>query len=133
MIRACSGRQLPRCIGPAALCAALVACSTSVESQLSGHWLGRSVESRDGTVSAARAGWARGTSLTFSGSTLTVALPGEAPRQGSYRVISNDDGELELRVAGHDGHVDSARLTLETERLLRWHLSEIHTLVLHRE
>lgn len=111
----------------------LSACSTSIHDQLSGRWLGVEVESLDGSVSAARAGWAKGTSLTFSGSTLTVALPGELPRRGDYQVLSEDDGQLELAVAGHDGHVDRAELTLETERLLRWHLTNVHTLVMHRD
>lgn len=116
------------------LCGALAsACSTSVSSRLSGRWLGVEVESLDGSVSAGRAGWAKGTSLTFSGSTLTVAQPGEEPRRGAYQVISEDDGQLELAIAGHDGHIDRTQLTLETERLLRWHLTSVHTLVMHRE
>lgn len=109
------------------------ACSTSVGSRLSGRWLGVEVESLDSSVSAGRAGWAKGTSLTFSGSTLTVALPGEAPRRGAYQVLSEDDGQLELAIAGHDGHVDRTQLTLETDRLLRWHLTSVHTLLMQRE
>ena len=109
------------------------ACDTSVGSRLSGRWLGVEVESLDGSISAGRAGWAKGTSLTFSGSTLSVALPGEAPRRGVYRVVSEDDGRLELAIAGHDGHVDRTQLTLETERLLRWHLTSVHTLLMQRE
>jgi len=115
-------------------CALLAsACGTSVGSRLSGRWLGVEVESLDGSISAGRAGWAKGTSLTFSGSTLTVALPGEAPRRGAYQVVSDDDGQLELAIAGHDGHVDRTQLTLETDRLLRWHLTTVHTLVMQRE
>lgn len=115
-------------------CAMLMSsCSTSVGSRLSGHWLGVEVESLDGSISAGRAGWAKGTALTFSGSTLSVTLPGEAPRRGNYRVLSEDDGQLELAVAGHDGHVDRTRLTLETDSLLRWHLTTVHTLVMQRE
>lgn len=109
------------------------ACDTSIGRRLSGHWLGVEVESLDGSVSAGRAGWAKGTSLTFSGSTLSVTLPGEAPRRGAYKVLSEDDGQLELAVAGHDGHVDRARLTLETDSLLRWHLTTVHTLVMRRD
>lgn len=109
------------------------ACGTSVGSRLSGRWLGVEVESLDGSVSAARAGWAKGTSLTFSGSTLAVALPGEEPRRGAYQVVSEDDGQLELAIAGHDGHVDRTQLTLETDRLLRWHLTSVHTLLMQRE
>lgn len=110
----------------------LVACSASPERALAGSWAGQSVESLDGSVSAARSGWAKGTALSFSGSQITVTLPGEAPRRGRYQVVGNDDGKLELEVEGHAGHVDRTRLTLETDRLLRWHLDNVHTLVLHR-
>jgi hypothetical protein len=91
------------------------------------------VESSDGSVSAARAGWAKGTSLSFSGSRLTVVLPGEAARHGKYQVLSANDGHLELQVEGHDGHLDRTRITLETDDLLRWHLSNVHTLVMRRQ
>ena len=111
----------------------LSCCWTSPESQLGGRWVGASFESLDGSVSAARAGWAKGTSLTFSGSRLTVSVPGEPPRRGAYEVLSNDDGQLELTIEGHDGHVDRTRLTIETDDLLRWHLTSVHTLVMHRE
>jgi hypothetical protein len=115
-------------------CGALTsACDTSVGSRLSGRWLGVEIESLDGSVSAGRAGWAKGTSLTFSGSSLTVAQPGEEPRRGAYKVVSEDDGQLELAIAGHDGHIDHTQLTLETDRLLRWHLTSVHTLVMQRE
>jgi hypothetical protein len=94
--------------------------------------LGTRFESLNGSVSAAQAGWARGTALSFSGSTLTVKLPGEHARAGTYRVVSNNDGVIELSVLGHDGHEDRTHLTLETERLLRWHLGEVHTVVMRR-
>jgi len=110
----------------------LGACSAAPEDALSGRWAGQSIESLDGSVSAARAGWAKGTSLAFSGSQLTVTLPGQAPRKGSYQVLASDDGKIEIEVEGHSGHVDRTRLTLETDRLLRWHLNGVHTLVLHR-
>jgi hypothetical protein len=108
-------------------------CWSSPTAQLSGRWLGARVESSDGSVSAARSGWAKGTSLSFSRSRLTVALPGEPPRHGKYQVLSEDDGQLELQIEGHDGHLDRTRLTIETDDLLRWHLSSVHTLVMRRE
>jgi hypothetical protein len=109
------------------------ACWSSPTDQLGGRWVGAHVESLDGSVSAARAGWAKGTSLAFSGSRLTVQVPGEPPRYGAYDVLSHDDGQLELAIEGHDGHVDRTRLTLETDDLLRWHLTGVHTLVMRRE
>lgn len=114
------------------LAVGVVACLASPERALSGSWAGQNIESLDGSVSAARSGWAKGTSLSFAGSQITVTLPGETPRRGRYQVVANDDGKLEIEVEGHSGHVDRALLTLETDRLLRWHLDNVHTLVLHR-
>jgi hypothetical protein len=111
----------------------LLGCSQSPEARLGGRWLGLRFESLDGSISAGRAGWAKGTSLTFSGSLIGVQLPGEPSRRGSYAVVSDSDGQLELSVTGHDGHVDHTRLTLETDELLRWHLTRVHTLVMQRD
>lgn len=114
------------------MCALLSACDATIGSRLSGRWQGVEMESLGGSVSAARAGWAKGTSFTFSGSSLTVDLPGELPRRGTYQVLSENDGQLELAVAGHDGHIDRTELTLETDSLLRWHLTTVHTLLMRR-
>jgi hypothetical protein len=114
-----------------ALALGCLACA-SPQRALSGSWAGHTIESLDGSVSAARAGWAKGTQLSFSGSRITITLPGETPRHGRYQIVTEEDGKLELEVEGHSGHVDRARLTLETENLLRWHLDNVHTLVLHR-
>jgi hypothetical protein len=116
----------------AAWCTLLLACRSSSAAKLEGRWLGDGFESLDGSVSAARAGWAKGTSLTFSDSRISVQLPGERSRHGSYEIVSDRDGELELTITGHDGHVDRAELTIETEALLRWHLTPVHTLVMRR-
>jgi hypothetical protein len=112
------------------LLVALLGCSQSAQARLEGRWLGERFESLDGSVSAGRAGWARGTSLTFSGAVIRVELPGEPSRSGTFTVLSDRDGELELSVTGHDGHVDRTELTLETDELLRWHLTRVHTLVM---
>ena len=113
--------------------ASALACHRSSQARLEGRWLGQRFESRDGSVGAGRAGWAKGAALTFSGSRISVVVPGEQARHGSYRVLSDRDGELELAITGHDGHVDRAELTLETDELLRWHLTPVHTLVMHHD
>jgi len=110
-----------------------LACDRSSNGRLQGRWLGQRFESLDGSVAAGRAAWARGASLTFSGSRISVQVPGEATRHGDYRLLSDRDGELELAITGHDGHIDHAELTLETAELLRWHLTPVHTLVMHHD
>jgi hypothetical protein len=111
----------------------LLGCSQSAQARLDGRWLGERFESLDGSVSAGRAGWAKGTALSFSGQSIRVQLPGEPSRSGTYSVLSDRDGQLELSVTGHDGHVDHTELTLETDELLRWHLTRVHTLVMRRD
>lgn len=135
MVRTLCQRRVARFApcGLALLLSGMAACDRSTLAQLEGRWLGQSFESLDGSVSAARAGWARGTSLTFSSCCISVQLPGQAARQGEYQVLSDRDGELELAITGHDGHVDQTQLTLETEELLRWHLTPVHTLVMHHD
>ncbi|HTV22033.1 MAG TPA: hypothetical protein VMG12_25260 [Polyangiaceae bacterium] len=110
-----------------------LACQRSSQSRLEGRWLGHRFESLDGSIGAGRAGWAKGASLTFEGSRVSVRVPGEPARSGDYRVLSDRDGELELAIVGHDGHVDRAELTLETDELMRWHLTPVHTLVMHHD
>lgn len=114
-------------------CVSVAGCRGASPAQLEGRWLGQSFESLDGSVSAGQAGWAKGASLTFSGSRVSVQVPGQALRHGRYDVLSDVDGELQLAIVGHDGHVDRAELTLETNELLRWHLTSVHTLVLRHD
>jgi len=110
-----------------------LACACSSSPRLEGRWLGQRFESLDGSVGAGRAGWAKGASLTFAGSRVSVRVPGEPARSGDYQVLSDRDGVLELAIVGHDGHVDRTELTLETDELLRWHLTPVHTLVMHHD
>jgi hypothetical protein len=116
-----------------ASCVPASACRGASEPRLEGRWLGQRFESLDGSVSAGRAGWALGASLTFSSSMVSVQVPGEAARQGRYEVLSDEDGELQLSIIGHDGHVDHAELTLETDELLRWHVTSVHTLIMRHD
>jgi hypothetical protein len=110
----------------------MAACADGAAGALAGRWVGQRVESLGRPPSAAQTGWARGTSLGFAGSKITVQLPGELPRSGHFRVLRDDDGQIDLSVTGHDGHEDHARLTLETPELLRWHVDAVHTVVMSR-
>jgi hypothetical protein len=114
-------------------CIGLSACSHPLSRKLEGRWLGESVENfADGEIAVAT-GWARGTSFEFSGSKLTVAVPAEEPRTGNYKVESAREGHVVLAVASPEGRVQKARLSLEDEHLLRWHLDDSRSVILRRE
>ena len=111
----------------------LAGCGNPVQRKLEGRWLGESVENFDAKEVAAATGWARGLSLEFSGTRLTVAVPAEEPRTGKYKVASVRENDVELAVTRLDGAVDTANLKLDDERSLRFMIGDTRAIVLRRE
>ncbi len=81
---------------------------------------------------AAATGWARGLSLEFSGTRLTVAVPAEEPRTGKYKIASVRENDVELAVTRLDGAVDTASFKLDDERSLRFMIGDTRAIVLRR-
>jgi hypothetical protein len=111
----------------------LAGCGNPVQRKLEGRWLGESVENFDARDVAAATGWARGLSLEFSGTRLTVAVPAEEPRTGKYKVASVHENDVQLAVTRLDGAVDTASLKLDDERSLRFMIGDTRAIVLRRE
>jgi hypothetical protein len=111
----------------------LSGCGNAVERKLEGRWLGESVENFDSKDMAAATGWARGLSLEFSGTRLTVAIPAEEPRVGKYKVASVHENDVQLAVTRADGAVDTASFKLDDERSLRFMVGDNRAVVLRRE
>ena len=111
----------------------LSGCGNPVQRKLEGRWLGESVENFDPKEMAAATGWARGLSLEFSGTRLTVAVPAEEPRTGKYQVASVHENDVQLAVTRQDGRVDSASFKLDDERSLRFMIGDQRAVVLRRE
>ncbi|HMJ10748.1 MAG TPA: hypothetical protein VK524_05035 [Polyangiaceae bacterium] len=117
----------------AACALAGTACGHPVQKKLEGRWLGDSVENFDDGHVAAATGWAKGTSLEFAGSTMTVAIPAEEPRSGKYKVARVHDADVELAVVREDGRTDKARFKLDDEHSIRWMLGDGRAVVLRRD
>ena len=111
----------------------LAGCGNPVQRKLEGRWLGESVENFDAKDMAAATGWARGLSLEFSGTKLTVAVPAEEPRTGKFKVSSVHENDVQLAVTRADGAVDNASFKLDDERSLRFMLGDNRAVVLRRE
>jgi hypothetical protein len=91
------------------------------------------VENFDEEVAAAATGWAKGTSFEFAGSSLTVAIPAEEPRTGSYTVQEVTDRSVRLAVLDSQGESSELVLLLDDERSLRWVLGDGRSVVMHRQ
>ena len=108
-------------------------CGHPVQKKLQGRWIGEGVENFDDDQAAAATGWAKGTSLEFSGSSLTVAIPAEEPRTGAYKVVSVHQTDMQLAVQRPDGAADTLRLKLDDEHRMRWNLGQGRMLLLRRD
>ena len=111
----------------------LAGCGNPVQRKLEGRWLGESVENFDAKDMAAATGWARGLSLEFAGTRLTVAVPAEEPRTGKYKVASVHENDVQLAVTRTDGAVDTASFKLDDERSLRFMVGDNKAVLLRRE
>jgi len=109
-----------------------VACSHPAERALQGVWQGVGVENFDEEELASATGWARGTQFEFVGTRLTVTVPAENPRRGTYRLAGIQDRRVTLAVLGADGEQSEMELIVDDEETLRWVLGEGRTLLLKR-
>ncbi len=93
-----------------------------MQRRLQGRWLGESVENVDQTFLAAATGWAKGTSFEFTGDRLTVIIPAEEPRSGTYSIGSVRDNRVALQAKRSDGTLDALELRVDDEQSLEWML-----------
>lgn len=110
----------------------LVACAHPAERALEGRWRGTSVENFDDGQVAAATGWARGTELSFRGHRVTIAVPAEEPRTGSYTLEGIEERKVTLSVLGADGERSTMQVIVDDEASLRWVLSEGRTVLMKR-
>lgn len=109
------------------------ACGHPMQRKLEGRWLGEAVENFADAHFAAASGWAKGLSLEFAGSSVTVAIPAEEPRTGQYEVLHARDQEVQLAISDTKGKADRVHLKLDDERSLRWLLDDGRAIRLRRE
>ncbi len=119
----------------AALAIGVGGCGNPVRDKLEGRWLGESVENFDDAQVAAATGWAKGTSMEFAGSTITVAIPAAEPRTGTWQVdkVGPHQRDVKLAIRRKDGTVDHAHFKLDSDHSMRWMLGDGRAVVLRRE
>ncbi len=94
---------------------AAAGCEKSPKDRLQGRWLGESVENVPVSELQKATGWVKGTALELNGNKVTVTIPAEPPRSGTFKVarvegdhvwmtFQRDDGggreEVQLRLVG---------------------------------
>lgn len=109
---------------------ALFGCSKSPKDRLQGRWLGESIQNVPEAQVAKVTGWVKGTSLEFNGAKVTVTIPAESPRTGTFRVTEAEGNRMLVSFLREEGGRDEAELALVNEHEMRWRIGEGREIVL---
>lgn len=108
-------------------------CAHPVAKKLEGRWFGDSIENFNDDHVAAATGWAKGTSMEFTGSNIRVTIPSEEPRTADFSVTGARDSDVFLRVTSKAAPPAKLHFKLDDENSIRWMLSGGRAIVMRRE
>jgi hypothetical protein len=111
---------------------ALVSCQKVPKDRLQGRWVGESVENFASSQIARATGWAQGTSFEFRGNRVTVAVPAETPREGTFVVSEQPQSGLRVSFVRPQGTRDEVELQLVGPERLRWRFDDGRTIVMRK-
>lgn len=110
---------------------AVAGCEKTPRDRLQGRWLGESVENVDPAHAGKATGWVKGTAIEFAGSKVTVTIPAETPRSGSYKVTRAEGDKVLVSFARQEGGHDEAEFRFTgNDQTLRWSIGEGREIVL---
>jgi hypothetical protein len=105
-------------------------CEKSPKDKLQGRWLGESIENVPSAQLTKSTGWVKGTAIEFQGNKVTVTIPAETPRTGTFKVAkAANEGLLVSFVRDEGGH-DEAEMKLVGDQTLRWSIGDGREIVM---
>jgi hypothetical protein len=109
---------------------AAAGCEKSPRDRLQGRWLGESIENVPVAQHQKATGWVKGTAIEFSGAKVTVTIPAETPRSGTYKVSRKEGDTLLVGFSRDEGGHDEAELALVGDHTLRWKIGDGREIVM---
>src|SRR3954452_23712996 len=91
---------------------AAAGCEKSPKDCLQGRWLGESIENVPAAQTAKATGWVKGTAIEFAGNKVTVTIPAETPRTGTFKVNRTAGDRLLVSFLREEGGRDEAEMQL---------------------
>ncbi|NUP14364.1 MAG: hypothetical protein HOW73_50675 [Polyangiaceae bacterium] len=124
-----------RLLAPFALLLAtsLVGCEKSPRDRLEGKWIGDGVAQVHATQAGRADEWAKQVQVEFKGSNVTIAIPAEEARSGTFKVTKTEGKDMDVVFKRKAGGEDRSRLTLLEDDKLRWTLANGIELLMHKE
>lgn len=111
----------------------LAGCEKSPRDKLQGKWIGESVHNVNPDQQGRADGWARGTRVEFAANKVTVGIPAESPRTGTYMVAKAEGDAFELVFKRPEGSEDRSRMRFTEDGKLAWTLKGGTEITLRRE
>jgi hypothetical protein len=111
---------------------ALAACKATPKERLEGRWVGERADNFNPAQADRAAGWVTGASFEFKGSRVTVSIPAESPREGTFKITRASEQELEMTFLRPQGAEDQVTFQLEGEDRMRWMLGDGRSIVLRK-
>ncbi len=108
-------------------------CDTTPKERLEGKWVGERADHFRPDESDRVSGWVAGTSFEFSGSRVTVSIPAESPRHGTFKLAKVSDEEIRVTFMRAHGANDEATFLFEGDDELRWMLGDGRSIVLKKQ
>ncbi len=107
-------------------------CEKTPKDKLQGRWLGEGVEHLPEVQSGKALGWVKGTAFEFSGGKVTVTIPAESPRTGTFKIAKVEGDRVVVSFLREEGGKDEATFRFVGENSLRWELGSGREVVLTR-
>jgi hypothetical protein len=105
-------------------------CEKSPKDKLQGRWLGESIENVPAAQITKSTGWVKGTAIEFQGNKVTVTIPAESPRTGTFKVARAEDDALLVSFMRDEGGHDEAEMKLVGDQTLRWRIGDGREIVM---
>jgi hypothetical protein len=102
----------------------VLGCEKSPRDRLQGRWLGESIESLPVDQIQKATGWVKGTAIEFAGNKVTVTIPAETPRTGTFKVTKMEGDKLVVSFFRDEGGRDDAEMQLVGDQALRWQVGQ---------
>ena len=99
---------------------AAVGCQKTPRDKLQGRWLGEGVENFPAQQVPKATGWVKGTAIEFAGNKVTVTVPAETPRTGTFKVARVEGEKVVVSFARDEGGTDEAAFRFVNEGTMRW-------------
>ncbi len=113
--------RVPTAIALVITLPAMAGCQKTPRDRLQGRWYGETIVNAPADQAGPATGWVRGTEIEFNGAKVTVIIPAESPRTGTFKITRAEGDRVTVAFQRPEGGRDEAAFQLTPDdKKLRW-------------